>query len=134
MDFEHYGVSEKYKKYAKYGDSLHEMVEKIGWESLRPIFHDLYINDTVKGGRPNIDTIIMVKALFIQSTYNLVDEQVEKELHGRISLMHFLGFPDTMPDSRTIWLFRERLSTTGKGKIMWRQIWKQFEDRGITIK
>ena len=110
------------------------MVEKIGWESLRPIFQDLYINDTVKGGRSNIDTIIMVKALFIQSTYNLVDEQVEKELHGRISLMHFLGFPDTMPDSRTIWLFRERLSTTGKGKITWKEMWKQFEDRGITIK
>jgi IS5 family transposase len=134
MDIMNYGVSEKYKEYVKYGDSLHEMGEKIDWDSLRPIFRDLYVNDTVNGGRPNIDPIIMVKALFIQSIYNLVDEQVEKEMHDRISMMHFLGFPDTIPDSRTIWLFRERLSTTGKDRIMWKEIWKQFEDRGIIIK
>ena len=134
MDFENYGVSEKYKKYAKYGDSLHEMGEKIDWESLRPIFQDLFFNDTVKGGRPNIDPIIMVKVLFIQSIYNLVDESVERGMHNRIDFMHFLGFPDRIPDSRTIWLFRERLSTTGKDKIIWKEIWKQFEDRGITIK
>ena len=88
----------------------------------------------MNGGGPNIDPIIMVKVLFIQSICNLVDEQVEKEMHDRISMMHFLGFPDTIPDSRTIWLFRERLSTTGKDRIMWKEIWKQFEDRGITIK
>ncbi len=63
-----------------------------------------------------------------------MDEQVEKEMHDRISMMHFLGFPDTIPDSRTIWLFRERLSTTGKDRIMWKEIWKRFEDRGIIIK
>ena len=70
MDIMNYGVSEKYKEYVKYGDSLHEMGEKIDWESLRPIFQDLYVNDTVKGGRPNIDPIIMVKVLFIRSIYN----------------------------------------------------------------
>ena len=134
MDIMNYGVSEKYKEYARYGDSLHEMGEKIDWESLRPIFRDLYVNDTVNGGRPNIDPIIMAKVLFTQSIYNLVDEQVEKEMHDRISMMHFLGFPDTIPDSRTIRLFRDVLYTTGKDKIMWREIWKQFEDRGITIK
>ena len=134
MDLVNYGVSEKYEEFAKYGDRLHEMGEKIDWESLRPIFHGLYTNDTVMGGRPNIDPIIMVKVLFIQSTYNLVDEQVEKEMHNRIDFMHFLGFPDTIPDSRTIRLFRERISSTGKDKIMWKEIWKQFEDRGIIIK
>ncbi len=70
----------------------------------------------------------------MQSIYNLGDEQAEKEFHDRISLTHFIGFPDTIPDSRTIWLFRERLSSTGKDKIMWNEIWKQFEDHGISIK
>ncbi|MEM0135895.1 MAG: transposase [Thermoplasmatales archaeon] len=79
------------------------MGEKIDWESLRYIFQDLYANDTVNGGRPNIDPIIMVKVLFIQSIYNLAYEHVKKELHDRISLMHFLGFPETIPYSRTIW-------------------------------
>ncbi|MEM0136249.1 MAG: transposase [Thermoplasmatales archaeon] len=61
-------------------------------------------------------------------------EHTEKELHYRISMMHFLGFPETIPDSRTIWLFRERLSSTGKDKIMWKEIWEQFKDRGISIR
>ena len=91
MNLMNYGVSEKYEEFAKYGDSLHEMGEKIDWESLRPIFRDLYVNDTVNGGRPNIDPIIMVKVLFIQSIYNLVDEQAEKEMHNRIDFMHFFG-------------------------------------------
>ena len=85
------------------------MGEKTGWENSGIIFQDLYVNNTVNGGRPNIDPIIMVKVLFIQSIYNLVDEQVEKEMHDRISMMHFLGFPDTIPDSRTIRLFRDVL-------------------------
>ena len=63
MNIMNYGVREKYKEYVKYGDSFHEMGEKKDWESLRPIFQNLYINDTVKGGRSNIDPIIMFKAL-----------------------------------------------------------------------
>ncbi len=48
--------------------------------------------------------------------------------------MHFFDFPDKIPDSRTIWLFRERLSSTGKDKAMWNAIWDQFEKKGIRIK
>ena len=55
------------------------MGKQVDWESLRPIFLDLYTNDTDKGGRPNFDPIIIVKLLFVQIVYNLVDEQVEKE-------------------------------------------------------
>ncbi len=134
MNIVNYGLTEKYEEYARYGDKLSDMGKQIDWESLRPIFDDLYHNDTEKGGRSNIDPIVMVKVLFLQSTYNIVDEQIEKELHDRISFMHFLGFPDKIPDSRTVWLFRERLSSTGKDKVMWKKIWDQFEARGITIK
>ena len=59
---------------------------------------------------------------------------MEKELHDRISFMHFLNFPDKIPDSRTVWLFRERLSSTGKDKVIWKNIREQFEKTGITIK
>ncbi len=95
---------------------------------------DLYRNDTELGGRPNNDPVLMVKILFLQSTYNLVDEAKEKEIHNRIDFMNFLGYPDRVPDSRTIWLFRERLSSTGKDKRIWSMIWEQFESRGVTVK
>ncbi len=57
-----------------------ETIDQIDWESLRPIFDDLYVNDTDKGGRPNFDPVMMAKVLFIQSIYNLVDEYVEREI------------------------------------------------------
>ncbi|BAB60578.1 hypothetical protein [Thermoplasma volcanium GSS1] len=72
----------------------------------------------------------MVKVLFLQSVYNLVDEAMEREMHYRVSFMNFLNYPDSVPDSRAIWLFRERLSSTGKDKM----IWEPFESEGITVK
>ena len=111
-------------------DKLAQIDPMIDWELLRPIVKELYRNDTEKGGRPNIDEIVMIKTLFLQSMYNCSDEVMERELHDRISFRNFLHYPEIIPDSRTIWLFRERLSSTGKDKI----IWKQFEERGISIK
>ena len=115
-------------------DKLAQIDPMIDWELLRPIVKELYRNDTEKGGRPNIDEIVMIKTLFLQSMYNCSDDVMERELHDRISFRNFLHYPEIIPDSRTIWLFRERLSTTGKDKIIWNAIWKQFEDRGISIK
>ena len=48
---------------------------------------------------------------------------MEKELHDGISFRNFLHYPEIIPDSRTIWLFRERVSSTGKDKIMWKHIY-----------
>ena len=58
--------------------------------------------------------------------YNCSDDVMERELHDRISFRNLLHYPEIIPDSRTIWLFRERLSTTGKYKVIWNLIWKQF--------
>ncbi len=39
-----------------------------------------------------------------------------------------------MPDARTIWLFRERLSTSGMDMKLWDAIWKQLDEMGIRIR
>ena len=134
MDIVDFGLKEKYEELRKFGDRLAEMKKIIDWESLRPLLKDMFINDTDKGGRPNVDEILMVKVLFLQSIYNLVDESMERELYDRISFINFLDYPEKMPDARTIWLFRDRLSTTGKDKALWKEIWKQFSSKGITVK
>jgi IS5 family transposase len=128
-----YGLREAYNS-MKSMDRLARIDPMIDWESLRPIVKELYRNDTDRGGGPNIDEIVMIKTLFLQSMYNCPDEVMERELHDRISFRNFLHYPETIPDSRTIWLFRERLSSTGKDKIIWNAIWKQLEDHGISIK
>jgi transposase, IS5 family len=49
----------------------------------------------------------------------------------RISFMSFLGFPDAFPDSRTIWLFRERMTNSGKDKMVWAELQRQLNTMGF---
>ena len=103
-------------------DKLAKIDSMIDWKSLRPLVKELYMNDTDKGGKPNIDEIVMIETLFLQSMYNCSDEAMETELYNLIDSRNFLHYLEIISDSRTKWLFRERLSSTGKGKIMWEHI------------
>ncbi len=58
---------------------------------------------------------MMFKILVIQAANNLSDERTEFLINDRLSFMRFLGLglSDRVPDARTIWLFRERLTKAG---------------------
>ena len=64
----------------------------------------------------------------------MVDEQAETLIKDRISFMNFPDYPDQYPDARTIWLFRERLSKTGRDRIIWNELQRQIETKGIKVK
>ena len=115
-------------------DPLAYMKDAIDWSVFPGLLKDLYHNDTEKGGAPNIPITTMVKVLFLQSMYNLADEQAEKEIRDRISFMNFLDYPERLPDSTTIWFFRERLSKTGRDRIIWNELQRQIEAKGIKVK
>ena len=126
-------IREKYRKYFSI-DPLKFMKEAIDWSAFPPLIEDLYHNDTDKGGAPNIPITTMVKVLFLQSIYNLSDEQIEREIHDRISFMNFLDYPDRLPDSTTVWIFRERLSKTGRERTIWNELQRQLDSKGIRIR
>ncbi len=75
----------------------------------------LAYSDGAQGGRPPFDPVMMFKILVIQANNNLSDERTEFLINDRLSFMRFLGLglPDRVPDARTIWLFRERLTRAG---------------------
>ena len=83
-------------------DPLTGIADRIDFERIRPILSDLYENDTEKGGRPNYDSVPMVKILLSQQWYNLSDPQIERETRDRTSFMHFLGYAEKLPDRNTI--------------------------------
>lgn len=87
-----------------------------------------------KGGRPNCDVILMFKILILQQWYGLSDLEVERQIADRLSFMEFLGFPDPIPDSRTVWLFRDRMEKTGKDKQVWAELQRQLDAKGLTVK
>ena len=57
----------------------------------------------------------MFKAIILCALYNLSDDQVEYQMRDRLSFVRFLGLSlaDKVPDAKTVWLYRERLSQAG---------------------
>lgn len=113
---------------------LSQISDLIDWEPIRSILEEMYDNKSERGGRPNCDVILMFKILILQQWYGLNDLEVERQMADRISFMAFLGFPDPFPDSRTIWLFRERMAKTNKDKVVWSELQRQLDAIGLQVK
>jgi len=90
------------------------MKNTVYWNCIKPLLSDIYKNGTEEGGRPNFDPVFMVKIMFLQSLYGLVDEAME--ICSNIRFMNFLDYPESVPDARTIWLFRESIASYYKDK------------------
>jgi transposase, IS5 family len=129
-----YGLRQAYDRLAKLGDPLSRVNTLLDWERFRPMTEELYNNKTEKGGHPNIDVVLMIKILVLQQWYGLSDLRMERELANNLSFMNFLGFPETIPDSTTIWLFRERLTKDGKINIIMQELQRQMDAKGLVVK
>lgn len=104
------------EKLSKLGDSLEELGKIIDFEIFRKeITQALYRTPKRAGGRPAYDVVMMFKILVIQRLYNLSDDEMEFQLNDRITFMRFVGLNmgDTIPDAKTIWLYRDNLSKAG---------------------
>ena len=91
----------------------------VDFELFRPELNAaLSFTDRTEGGRPPFDPVLMFRA-----TNNLSDERAEFLPNDRLSFMRFLGLglEDRVPDARTIWLFREKLTTAGAIKRLFEQ-------------
>jgi hypothetical protein len=71
-------------------------------------------------GRKPIDVMVMFRMLVMQSHYNLSDEQVEYQVHDRLSFARFLGLG--IEHGMTLWLFRETLA---------KAVWPAFGGEGL---
>ena len=57
----------EYERVKDLGDKLVDIGGRLNWESFRPTLESMYRNNTERGGRPNIDVIVMLKSLFIRA-------------------------------------------------------------------
>lgn len=85
-----------------------------------------------KGGRPPYSTLLMVKILVLQQLYNLADDALEYQLLDRRSFLQFLDLTESssIPDAKTIWLFRDRLAQAGAGTLVFDQVQQQLQRHG----
>jgi IS5 family transposase len=121
--------------YEKQGKSrLSQISDLIDWVPIRHTLDEMYDNKSEKGGRPNCDVILMFKILILQQWFGLNDLEVERQMADRISFMSFLGFPDPIPDSRTVWLFKKRMEETGKDEMVWAELQRQLDAMGLQVR
>jgi transposase len=111
-----FDVDERLKRLSDIGDQLEAFSRVVDFEMFRPELNAaLRYGDGSKGGRPPFDAVMMFKILVIQAQNNLSDERAEFLINDRLSFMRFLGLglTDKVPDAKTIWAFRERLTQAG---------------------
>jgi IS5 family transposase len=95
------------------GDPLVKLNEVVNWELFRKDLQQIRdIDRKSNAGRKPFDVVLMFKMLILQSLYNLSDDQIEFQVRDRLSFMRFLGLSlgHTVPDAKTLWLFREQLT------------------------
>ena len=112
-----FAAEHRLEKLSKLGDSLVKLRRVIDWNMFRPILSKALELDKPKkkAGRPSFDSVLMFKVLILQRLYNLSDAQIEFQINDRMSFMRFLGLGvyDRVPDEKTVWAFREKLTKAG---------------------
>ncbi|GAL98671.1 transposase [Acetobacter tropicalis NRIC 0312] len=111
-----FDVEERLARLSGPGDQLEAFSRNVDFEVFRPELNKaLAYSDGSKGGRPPFDPVLMFKILVIQTLDNLSDERTEYLINDRLSFMRFPGpgLSDRVPDAKTVWLFRERLTQAG---------------------
>ena len=116
-----FDVDDRLKRLSDLGDRLEAFRATVDFELFRAELNlALSYSDGSEGGRPPFDPVMMFKILVIQATNNLSDERAEFLINDRLSFMRFLGLglAERVPDARTIWLFREKLTKAGAIKTL----------------
>ena len=132
--FDSYLLRKLYMKTARHHDRLAEAEKHIDWKRFTPIIQPIYNNQGPSGGRPNLDPVLMVKLLVLQAWYGLSDPELERQASIRIDFMHFLGYPEKAPDYSTVWRFRERLAETGRDRLVWAELQRQLDAKGLKVR
>ena len=95
----------------------------------------LYVEPKDDGGRPPYDYVLMFKILILQRYYNLGDDQTEYQISDRLSFMRFLKLrlADSVPDSKTVWNFKERLIDLDLITVLFDLFKSQLEKLGLIV-
>ncbi len=127
----------RFRDITKKGDPLQKLNNVINWEYFRGFFEQvIQRKDRSKGGRPAYDHILMFKILVVQSLFNLSDDQTEYQIKDRLSFMRFLNLSlsDAVPDAKTIWLFREKLSKNNGIKKLFNKLDRMLVESGFAAR
>lgn len=117
-----------------HGNPLERLNEAVGFERFRSTLDKVHERHRKShAGRKPCDVVVMFKMLVLGVLYNLSDAQVEYQVRDRVSFMAFLGLGpgDPVPDEKTLWLFRDRLSRLGLVDELFERFDRTLNERGF---
>jgi len=129
-----YDEYDRLEEISKLGDPLEQLNKVVKWESFRHRLKVVFQKGAKgPGGRPPYDYVMMFKILILQRLYGISDAQTEYQIKDRLSFMRFLGLSlnDTIPDEKTIWLFRENLVKANIIDTLFYRFNRQLEEVGL---
>ena len=111
-----FGEHFRLERLSAHGDPLERLNKVIPWDIFSFILQRVE-NENKKnnaGAKP-YSPLLMFKILILQRYYNLSDQQIEYQILDRLSFCRFLGLTlnDRVPDEKTVWDFKERLTQLG---------------------
>lgn len=124
---------EREDRRSKIGDPLVGLTKHVDFDALAASIDAAAPRPSrAKGGRPPYSTVLMAKILVLQQLYNLADDALEYQLLDRRSFLQFLELTESssIPDAKTIWLFRDRLAQAGAGTLVFEQVQQQLQKHG----
>lgn len=124
------------EKLSKLGDPLEKLNQGIDFEIFRNVLETGFEKVAKgKGGRRPFDYVMMFKILILQRYYNLSDDQIEYQINDRMSFMRFLNLTisDDIPDSKTVWNFREQLINLELVELVFNLFLKELELLGLVV-
>lgn len=114
-----FDLSDRYASLDANKAPLVEIGAVVPWKESRPTLERVWRKPEAernsRAGRKPMDAVLLFKTLVLNALYNLSDDQVEYQVRDRLSFMSFLGLglEDSVPDAKTVWLYRETLAQAG---------------------
>lgn len=125
------------QKLSAIGNPLEKINNVIDFEMFREVLETKILNENKKnnaGAKP-YDIVMMFKIMILQRYYGLGDTQIEYQILDRLSFKKFLGLEsgDKVPDEKTVWAFREKLTQKGLVEEIFVLFSNHLESKGLII-
>jgi transposase, IS5 family len=129
--------NETSEKLSKLGNPLEKLHNVIDFDMFRQELEANMLRENRKSaaGCKPYDAVIMFKILLLKRFYNLSDEQAEYQINDRLSFKEFLGLSsgDRVPDSRSIWLFQDKLIRQQLDEKLFSKFHQYLEASGLFV-
>lgn len=127
------------KALSQSGDRLVELERHIDWAPLVAVAERVWRAGAEKkasSGPKPWSAAIMLRVLVLKRLYNLSDAQTEFQIRDRLSFQNFVGvgLGESVPDSRTIWLYSDQLAKADAARELFEAFNQQLAERGLLVK